>query len=126
MDQDKFAELYEQNYEKAVMAAMAAGMARDVAEDGVQQAALEFMESGRASVTPALFIRRAVDRAKDAQRPRGVRHGDGRPAVEVSVGGSDELEAVEHAAFRFRTGVDLGTRVKPHPRQDDVSGGDDL
>lgn len=69
MIREEFEQLYTEQYEKAVaVAAAAVGGARDVAEDAVQKASVEFLSNleQRSAITPAMFIRRAVDYARHA------------------------------------------------------------
>jgi len=104
---EDFEKLYEKVYAKAVAVA---------GEDAVQEAALYFLErlDTNATITPSLFIQRAVQRQRNALAPRGVRHGGDEPAREVSVGSSFDLEQIE----ALNPSTECGRRVDPHPDAD--------
>ena len=120
MTREDFEKLYERVYAKAVAVA---------GEDAVQETAVYFLErlDSNITITPSLFIQRAVQRGKDEVRPRGVdrntkrreARGGSDTAREIPVGSASDLEEVERENFRYRTGVDTGRRTPSRGGADD-------
>lgn len=101
MTRADFEQRYEQTQEKALaVATEVAHGARDIAEDALSDTVIEFLSNleQRRAITPAMFIRRVVDRTRDTLRPQGRSHdrkrdGEARAPREVPLGTAMDLDA---------------------------------
>lgn len=115
MKAEDFEQMYETVRPKAIK--VAAAICGGAAEDAVQEAVLYFLPrlNSNRTITPALFLYRVSQRAKDAARARGVdRNRKRNPfpvAAEIALGLQDELAALEMMQMPLR-----GRRTPPAPR----------